>query len=201
MDSSCLRALEELVVLSNSPKSELLKSDINTMIHMHLGKLGFPNDLYFLYEKINGGYNLFFDYFYSLDEAFEKKNEYIELFDDMWLKSWLPIGSDDVFDFFIPLVEQKKETFEIYYMDIGGGDPNIYLYSPNFCDLVSLELERFKLLQSMGKKLGYRDLYLKFIPDAYPYFERKSQKGFFSQNGTRNLYNILDKEELPKDWL
>lgn len=76
----------------------------------------------------------------------------------------------------------------------------MYLYTPNILSFINLEIERIEVFNKTGVNQDYRDLYLKFIPDAYPYFEEKRQEGFYSKNGVRNLYDTLELESLPKEW-
>ena len=85
-------------------------------------------------------------------------------------------------------------------MDLREGNSNLYLQTTDIASLINLEMERYKILQDTEEVLSCRDLYLEFILDAYPYFEEKRQKGIYSKNGIRNIYDILDLDSLPKEW-
>lgn len=177
-----------------------MEKDIENIFEDYLNKYLLPNELFILYRNINGGYQFLFERFCDFEEAISKRNYYIDILGNDWLESWLPLGMDDTFDYLVVLPKEKRDHCEIYYMDLGGGDPNLYLYSTSIEELIDLETERLKNIKENGKILNYRGLYLKFIPDAYPYFEEKRQEGFYSKNGVRNLYNTLELESLPKEW-
>lgn len=190
----------QVISLSRNYNSGLLRNEIDEMVKNLLSGYLLPDELYILYEKINGGNDFLFDSFYSLSEAIDKRDEYINLLRESWLKAWMPLGMDDTFDYIVVLSKEKRNSCEIYYIDLGGGDPNLYLYTTDIASLINLEMERYKILQDTETALSYRDLYLEFIPDAYPYFEEKRQKGIYSKNGIRNIYDILDLDSLPKEW-
>lgn len=200
MKSNYEKKLIEITKLSKSYNEGLSKKNIENIFENYLNKYLLPNELFILYENINGGCELLFENFYDFEEAISKRNYYISVLGNDWLESWLPLGMDDPFDYLIVLPKEKRDHCEIYYMDLGGGDPNLYLYSNTIENLIDLEINRLKNIQETGRILDYRDLYLQFIPDAYPYFEEKTQKGFYSKNGVRNIYNTLELESLPKEW-
>lgn len=194
----CKKYLNRLNILKSLIKSYgLKKEEIDALIFSNSNWLYLPEELYLFCEHIGYTEDLSLEVFYNLGEAVEVRSEYIDLFD---FKNWIPLCVSDGFIYFATLNKIIKRSCEIYYADIGSGDSNIYLYSTDFFGLVELEIERISVLKRTGKELCYRDLYLKYIPDAYPYYEKKEQKGVFSPNGVRNIYDMLDIEALPKEW-
>lgn len=195
MSVSYIKRLEYLKKLTKS--KGLGKEELNSLVSINFKKNYLPDELYFFYEYINYTESLSLEVIYSLEEAIEIKNEYIDLF---CFDNWIPLCMSDGFIHFAMLYKKNNNNCEIYYVDVGGGDSNMYLYTPNILSFINLEIERIEVFNKTGVNQDYRDLYLKFIPDAYPYFEEKRQEGFYSKNGVRNLYDTLELESLPKEW-
>lgn len=179
MNNSYINRLEYLKRLTKS--DGLDKKEINKLVSMNLTKFHLPYELYLFYEYINYTEDLSLEVFYGLEEAIEVKNENFDLFD---FDNWIPLCMSDGFIYFAMLYKKTKNNCEVYYVDVGGGDSNMYLYTPNISSFIDLEIERIRVFNETGIKKDYRDLYLQFIPDAYPYFEKKTQKGFYSKNGS-----------------
>lgn len=160
-----------------------------------------PKELVFLYENMAESQYWSFDYFLNIEEALK----YRDVVKDE-VPALLTIGGDSSGgSYFMILSKVQQVTSPIYYMDVAEGHLYLYLHAYSLNNLIELEIERLKILHSTGEQLSYRDLYLKFMPDAYPYpwgnDEKLGQNGYYSKNGVRNIYNILEKEDLPKEWL
>lgn len=194
------KKVRDLVSLLESAgeKIEPTESDALVRCKQTLAPYLLPEELIILYQYIKESKNLSFPWLNDTDQALKYRN----IVKDE-LPTFLPIGDDWAGgNHFVVLSKVQQVTSPLYYIDLGAGDPGIYLYAYSLNNLLDLEIERLNIFHKTGSYLGYHDLYLKFMPDAYPYPEDPiGQNGYYSKNGIRNLYDSNEKEDLPKEWI
>lgn len=189
---------EQIKDYNNQLSPFCLTQELQTLYGWHNGKIELTSENFNMLTDFSHEFNLFFEQWYSIDEALDWRNKYLDGLqkDDFYFpKAWLPIGTIDVLEYVAVLGRTPNMPTKILSIDPTEGDFTGYLVFESVEALLRTHLEYHKL-QHQGLDPDYNDFILKYSPNSH----RGQSDGIYSTNNVQNVFDLWTPEDLPKEW-